>query len=118
MSLEQMYSLYLIVFTVLGGVLALFSVAGWSSYTEKKLPDSGTLFRWFTAGVVSAGLASYTWIYGFNGNPEKLLTQVGDVLEVESTIKTLSTAVGSNTENVLNVVSDVVEDMTVGMPNF
>jgi hypothetical protein len=118
MSLEQMYSLYLIVFTVLGGLVALFSVAGWSSYTEKKLPDAGTLFRWFTAGVVSAGLGSYTWIYGFNGNPEKLITQVGDVLEVESTIKTLSTAVGGNAETVADVVSDAVEGMTVGMPNF
>lgn len=111
-----MNTVYFIVFTILGGLLTLFGAAGWSSYNEKKLPDMSTLFRWFFAGLVTAGLGSYTWLYGFNGNPEQLLSQVGEVLEVDTTMKSLSGAVGVDT--VVEKVSEVVEEIKVGMPTF
>jgi hypothetical protein len=113
-----MQTLYLIVFTVLGGLLTLFGAAGWSSYTTKKVPDMAALFRWFFSGVVGAGLGSYAWIYGFNGNPEKLMSQVSEALEVDSTLKTLSSAVGGDAATAVEAMVDAVEDMKVGMPNF
>lgn len=113
-----MQTLYLIVLTFLGGLLTLFGAAGWSSYTAKKVPDMAVLFRWFATGVVGAGLSSYAWIYGFNGSPEKLMSQVGEALEVDSTIKTLSSAVGGSAEAAVEAMADAVEEMKVGMPNF
>lgn len=115
-----MQTVYLIVFTIVGGLLTLFGAAGWSSYTAKKLPGMGVLFRWFFAGVVSAGLGSYAWLYGFNGNPETLMTQVGEALEVDSTLKTLTSAVGGSTTvtDAVEAMADVVEEIKVGMPTF
>ena len=113
-----MQTLYLIVFTVLGGLLTLFGAAGWSSYTVKKLPDTASLFRWFVTGLLGAGLGSYAWLYGFNGNPEHLMTQVGEALEVDTAMKSLTSAVGGSAEAAVEAVTEAVEEMKVGMPNF
>ena len=114
---RTMQTLYFIVLTVLGGLFTLFGAAGWSSYTSKKIPDTAALFRWFVAGVLGAGLGSYAWLFGFNGDPTKLLEQMGEALEVDSTMKTLSGAVGGVTDTV-EKMADAAEEITVGMPNF
>ena len=89
-----MNSLYLIVFGLIGGVLALFSAAGWSSFQYKKLPDNSTLFRWFVTGILGSGLAGYAWIFGAGGDPSALVEQVGSALEVSEVMETLTSAVG------------------------
>lgn len=116
-------SVYFIVFTIVGGLLALFGVAGWSSYNTKKLPELGLLFRSFLAGIFTAGLGAYAWLFGFNGDPTKLMEQVSDALEVKETLETLSQAtasIGSIDSTGLATESREAgcDDMKVGMPNF
>lgn len=106
--------MYLIVMTAIGGFLALFSAAGWSSYKEKKLPATPTLFRWFVAGILTAGLGSYAWLFGAGGDPSALLGHVGEALEVKEVVETLTSAVGSTAKEAVETASE----LTVGMPSF
>ena len=112
-----MPSLYLIVSIILGGCLALFASAGWSSYKERKLPNTPDLFRWFVAGSLGSGLATYAWMFGAGGDPEALLGKLGESLEVKEIAETLTSAVGSVGEGAKKVTESAGE-MTVGMPSF
>lgn len=117
-----MQTLYLSVLALLGGFFALFVSAGWSSYKEKKLPTTPTLFRWFVTGLLSAGLASYAWIFGAGGDPGALLGSVGDALEVKEVMQTLTSAVGNAREAVEDAAKKTAavaaEGIKVGMPSF
>ena len=120
-TLRNMATLYLIVSIVLGGCLALFGAAGWSSYKDKKLPSTPDLFRWFVAGALSMGMAAYAWIFGAGGDPSALLEKLGDSLEVKGIAETLTSAVGTTGEAVAESAKKVAEsagDLTVGMPTF
>ena len=112
-----MPSLYLIVSIILGGCLALFTAAGWSSYKDKKLPNTPDLFRWFVAGSLSSGLAVYAWMFGAGGDPSALLEKLGDSLEVKEIAETLTSAVGAVGDGAKKVAEEAGE-MTVGMPTF
>jgi hypothetical protein len=81
-----MDTLYFFIITLLGGVLALFFASGWSSYKHKKIPETPILFRWFVAGVVSVGLAAYTWIFGYGGNVSEVVEAIGGALEVSELV--------------------------------
>ena len=84
---------------LIGGVLALGVLAlGWL--------DLG----WLAMGLL--GLAAYAWLFGFNGDPSKLIEQVSDALEVKETLETLTQVAGA-TES-----ASTGEEMKVGMPNF
>jgi hypothetical protein len=115
-----MQTLYLFVMAALGGFLALFGAAGWSSYKEKKLPATPMLFRWFVTGLLAAGLGGYAWMFGAGGDPSTLLDKVGDALEVKEVVATLTSAVGGAVEEAGKKVSDAAAaaDMKVGMPTF
>jgi hypothetical protein len=113
-----MNSLYLIVFGLIGGVIALFSAAGWSSFQYKKLPDNSTLFRWFITGILGSGLAGYAWIFGAGGDPSALVEKVGDALEVKEVVETLTSAVGSAAKTASETAASVGSELTVGMPRF
>lgn len=121
-SARNMQTFYLIIFTALGGLLALFAAAGWGSYKEKKLPATSVLFRWFVTGVLAAGLGSYAWIFGGGGDPSALLEKVSESLEVKEVVETLTSAVVPSAEAVKKVAeaaSEVAEEtLTVGMPTF
>lgn len=108
---------YFIVLSIFGGVLGLFSAAGWTSFKDKKLPGTSTLFRWFIAGLTSFGLASYAWLFGAGGDPQKLLGQMGEALEVKEVLESLTTAVG-NTEINTHATESIQNELTVGMPTF
>lgn len=112
-----MQTVYLFVMTALGGLLALFSAAGWSSYKDQKLPATSVLFRWFIAGVVSTGLAGYTWLFGAGGDPSKLMESLGDALEVKQVIEGLTSAVGTGA-SALETAASTASELTVGMPTF
>lgn len=118
-----MYTMYLIVITLIGGLLALFMAAGWSSYKNKKLPATPVLFRWFITGILSTGLAAYAWIFGAGGDPTQILESVTDALEVKNVVGAL-TGGGSNNiianinETVQTVAESVVNEIKVGMPDF
>lgn len=112
-----MPSLYLIVSIILGGCLALFAAAGWSSYKDKKLPSTPDLFRWFVTGSLGSGLATYAWMFGAGGDPEALLGKLGESLEVKEIAETLTSAVSSVGEGAKKV-ADEAGEMTVGMPTF
>ena len=115
-----MPSLYLIVSIILGGCLALFTAAGWSSYKDKKLPNTPDLFRWFVAGSLSSGLAVYAWMFGAGGDPSALLEKLGDSLEVKEIAETLTSAVGGVSSAAAEVAKKAEEatEMTIGMPRF
>ena len=105
-------------FTLLGGVLATFAVAGWSSYSEGKLPELQAIFRWFLAGITAAGLSAYVWLFGTGGDPSKLLEGVSKTLEVKEMMENLATSVGGAAESELIVAKEKPTEITVGMPNF
>ena len=86
--------MYFIGFTILGGILAMFAIAGWNSYNEGKLPETQTLFRWFLAGITAAGISSYVWLFGTGGDPLKLMEKVSQALEVKEMMDTLKTPIG------------------------
>lgn len=113
-----MNSLYLIVFGLIGGVIALFSAAGWSSFQYKKLPDNSTLFRWFITGILGSGMAGYAWIFGAGGDPSALVEKVGDVFEIKEVVETLTSAVGSAAKTASDTATSVGNELTVGMPRF
>lgn len=112
-----MATLYLIVSIILGGCLALFGAAGWSSYKDRKLPNTPDLFRWFVAGSLGSGLAAYAWIFGAGGDPEALLGKLGETLEVKEIAETLSSAVGAAGDSAKKA-AEAAGEMTVGMPQF
>ncbi len=97
-----METVYFLGLMLLGGVLAIFLATGWSSYKEKKIPETPILFRWFIAGIVSFGLGAYTWIFGYGGNVEETVSSLANALKIESdsSATTASSA------------------LTVGLPNF
>lgn len=118
-----MQTLYFIVFTVLGGLLALFISAGWSSYTEKKLPDLPVLFRWGLTGTLTAGLAAYAWIFGAGGDPAAVMEQVSNVLEVKDVVSSLASSITAEPPAPAAVAEPPKtqkspRDITVGMPTF
>jgi hypothetical protein len=112
-----MPTLYLLIMAALGGLLTLFAAAGWSSYTEKKLPEIPILFRWFVTGLLGSGIAAYAWVFGAGGDPSKLLESVSDALEVKSVVEGLSSAVGGATE-VAAKATEASSEIMVGMPSF
>lgn len=112
-----MSTLYLIVSIILGGCLALFGAAGWSSFKDKKLPNTPDLFRWFVAGSLSSGLAAYAWMFGAGGDPSALLETLGESLEVKEIAETLTSAIGSAGEEAKKV-AEAAGEFTVGMPTF
>jgi hypothetical protein len=113
-----MQTLYLFIMALLGGFLALFGAAGWSSYKEKKLPNTPMLFRWFVTGLLGAGLGGYAWVFGAGGDPGSLLDKVGDALEVKEVVATLTSAVGGAGEAATEMVSEAASTLKVGMPTF
>jgi hypothetical protein len=129
-----MSTTYLILFTLLGGGLALFIAAGWSSYKDNKLPETSILFRWFVAGSFTSGLAAYAYLFGAGGDPTSMFQSIGESLEIKEVVQTLTSAVaassvvsaavgGDSTEAKKSVVattttSDNKEEIKVGMPNF
>jgi len=117
-----MNTMYLIVFTLLGGALALFGAAGWGSYSQKKVPETSMLFRWFVAGGLGSGLASYAWLFGANGDPSKMIDSLGEAFEVKDIMKTLTSAVDSGSEALRSGAVDIVvegaQELQIGMPNF
>ena len=127
---RNMSTAYLILFTLLGGGLALFIVAGWSSYKENKLPENSVLFRWFVAGSFTCGVAAYAYLFGAGGDPTSVFQSIGESLEIKEVVETLTSAVATGTvaattvasvgETVKKVraVSESGEELKIGMPNF
>ena len=113
-----MNSLYLIVFGLIGGIIALFSAAGWSSFQYKKIPDNSTLFRWFITGIIGSGMAGYAWIFGAGGDPSALVEKVSDALEMKEVVETLTSAVGSAAKTASESAASAANELTVGMPRF
>jgi len=120
-----MQTLYFILFSVFGGLLALFISAGWSSYSEKKLPTLPVLFRWGLTGTLTAGLAAYAWLFGAGGDPAAVLEQVSNALEVKDVVSSLVSPVApvepvsaSATAVESPKVVKSPRDITVGMPTF
>lgn len=95
-----MDTLYFLVITLLGGLLALFFASGWSSYKHKKVPEKPILFRWFVAGVVSVGLAAYTWIFGYGGNVSEVVEAIGGALEVGELMSSETVRSRADTESI------------------
>ena len=115
----------LLLFTILGGALALFVAAGWSSYKDKKLPETALLFRWFVAGSFTAGLAAYAYLFGAGGDPTNMFKSIGESLELGQVVETLTSAVGPATDassegatTANKKVAGGDEELKVGMPNF
>ncbi len=128
---------YLILFTLLGGGLALFIAAGWSSYKENKLPENSVLFRWFVAGSFACGVAAYAYLFGAGGDPTSMFQSIGESLEIKEVVETLTSAVstgataaaaiatvgggsGSSSESHKKprAISEGGEELKIGMPNF
>jgi hypothetical protein len=121
-----MSTAYLILFTLLGGGLALFIAAGWSSYKENKLPENSMLFRWFVAGSFTCGIAAYAYLFGAGGDPTSMFQSIGDSLEIKEVVETLTSAVtttsavvaASGGEKKVRAMSEGGEELKIGMPNF
>ena len=113
----EMQTTALVILTIVGGILTLFGVAGYSSYKHNKLPEKPTLFRWFVAGLIGAGAASYAWLFGANGNPSEVINHVSEMLEV--TDYNIVDAVSKATENISSRPrTQSMSEINVGMPNF
>jgi hypothetical protein len=98
-----------------GGLLVPFAFAGYTSYTDKTIPDIKLLFRLFVAGIVTFGASAYAWLYGAGGDPGKVLESVGEALEVKEVFETLSTSVtGQGKESAV----EADEEIQVGVPPF
>jgi hypothetical protein len=139
---RNMSTAYLILFTLLGGGLALFIAAGWSSYKENKLPENSILFRWFVAGSFACGVAAYAYLFGAGGDPTSMFQSIGDSLEIKQVVETLTSAVASGTTAASAAASAVTssgdsqsqsqsqsqkkpralseggDELKIGMPNF
>jgi hypothetical protein len=134
-----MSTAYLILFTLLGGGLALFIAAGWSSYKENKLPENSVLFRWFVAGSFTCGVAAYAYLFGAGGDPTSMFQSIGDSLEIKEVVQTLTSAVAtgataaaavgasigggsgsgeSQSQKKARAASESGEELKIGMPNF
>ena len=126
---------YLILFTLLGGGLALFIAAGWSSYKENKLPENSVLFRWFIAGSFTCGIAAYAYLFGAGGDPTSMFQSIGESLEIKEVVETLTSAVESGatvataaaaavssssgeSHKKPRAASESGEELKIGMPNF
>jgi len=123
---RNMSTAYLILFTLLGGGLALFIAAGWSSYKENKLPENSMLFRWFVAGSFTCGIAAYAYLFGAGGDPTSMFKSIGESLEIKEVVETLTSAVtttsavvaASGGEKKVRTMSEGGEELKIGMPNF
>jgi hypothetical protein len=104
----------LLTITLVGGLLVPFSVASYTSYTEKYIPDLKILFRFFLAGIVTFGASAYAWLYGAGGDPGQLLESVGEALEVKQVMDTLTTSVTHAKESPV----EADEEIQVGVPPF
>ena len=129
-----MSTAYLILFTLLGGGLALFIAAGWSSYKENKLPENSVLFRWFIAGSFTCGIAAYAYLFGAGGDPTSMFQSIGESLEIKEVVETLTSAVASGatvataaaaavsssgeSHKKPRAASESGEELKIGMPNF
>lgn len=116
-----MQTIPLIVITAIGGLIALFFAAGWTSYKEKKLPETPVLFRWFVTGLLTSGLGAYAWLFGAGGDASALLETVGEALEVKEVVKTLTSAVHTGATEVVGAAGEVASaamELNVGMPSF
>ncbi len=102
----NMETLYFIVLTLAGGVLLLFFAAGWTSYKEKKIPETPILFRWFVAGIIGTGLAAYTWIFGYGGDVGEVVQKLGEVISSDDFLSEPNQE-GSDSQSI-----------TVGFPRF
>ena len=109
-----MQTIYLIIFTLIGGFLATFGIAGWRAYTDKNLPATPELFRWFASGTIASGIGAYAWIFGAGGDPGKLFSNVSEALEVKEVMEGLSAAVAGGGEKVANAATE----LSIGMPTF
>ena len=106
----------------------MFAAAGWGSYSEKKLPATPMLFRWFITGLLGSGLGSYAWLYGANGDPTKLIEQITESLEVKQVMEGLTQAAGTVVSaassapaaaaTAVETIAEATNDITVGMPTF
>ena len=112
---DQMETFYFLGITLGGGLLALFLSAGWSSFKHKKIPEKGILFRWFVAGIVTAGLIAYAWIFGSGGDVGEMMGRIGGALDLENVMKLTATA---TTVAVATEVLEKENDLKIGMPNF
>lgn len=126
-SKQQMKSLHFFGFSLLGGLLALFGSAGWSSYKHKKIPEKGVLFRWFVAGLVAVGIASYVWLFGANGDAGQLMGSMSQALDLTTLTKLVSvgalvagssSALSEEAEKEGQAGGDAGPELTVGMPSF
>ena len=138
-----MQSLYLLAISLGGAIATLFAAVGWSSYKHKKIPERPVMFRWFVAGLVTAGLIAYVWIFGAGGDVSGALKHVGDSLEMPSvasvsamvtgvlaSLKSVGGATTAEKEGGGSGDADVgststtkprslsVTELTVGMPTF
>lgn len=120
-----MNTAYFIGFTILGGLIAVFAISGWNSYSEGKLPETPILFRWFLAGLTAAGLSAYAWLFGAGGDPAKMMESVSQAFEVKQIMEKLSNPVGGAVEPEPEVKAPTKEKereketlISVGMPNF
>jgi hypothetical protein len=130
-----MSTAYLLLFTLLGGGLALFIAAGWSSYKENKLPENSVLFRWFIAGSFTCGIAAYAYLFGAGGDPTSMFQSIGESLEIKEVVETLTSAVASGatvataaaaavssssgeSHKKPRAASESGEELKIGMPNF
>jgi len=107
----------LLVITLVGGLVIPFAVAGWTSYSDGKLPDLKILFRLFLAGIVTSGAGAYAWLFGAGGDPMKALESVGEALEVKEVLNSLSTSVKEpSVEKESSTEAD--GEINVGIPPF
>jgi hypothetical protein len=133
-----MQSLYLLAISLGGAVAALFAAAGWSSYKHKKIPERPVLFRWFVAGLVTAGLIAYVWIFGAGGDVSGMIRNVGESLEMPTVASVTAMAAGvlASLKSVTDSATPTTEkeedggalntrppalsvtELTVGMPTF
>jgi uncharacterized membrane protein len=102
-----METLYFIVLTLVGGILLLFFAAGWTSYKEKKIPETPILFRWFVAGIIGTGLAAYTWIFGYGGDVGEVVQKLGEAI-----------ASSEDSLSELSQETSDIQSITVGFPRF
>lgn len=122
-----MQTVSLIVITLFGGLLIPFAFAGYTSYTEKTVPDIKILFRLFLAGIVTFGAGAYAWLYGAGGDPGAVLESVGEALEVKEVFQSLGKSVSSSGNNSDDADSNTGkssngiqadEEIQVGVPPF
>lgn len=105
-----METVYFLVIALVGGFITLFLAAGWGSFKDKKVPETGILFRWFLAGLVACGLGAYAWIFGSGGDVSQLTKTLVESLDIKT--------VQSAAETVVETVKEASEELTVGMPTF